>query len=65
MSASAVQRLHGYPKTEAERAAESQAEEVTVSFDPRFHYPARIDIDRWRGAIDDELAWVAELTVLR
>jgi len=50
---------------EAERAAESTAEEVTVWFDPTLHYPVRIHIDRERGSADDELTWVAELTVLR
>lgn len=50
---------------EARRAAQSDADEVDVVFDERFGYPARIQIDRWRQSADDELEWIAELTVLQ
>jgi len=38
---------------------------VAVEFDPRFMYPARIAIDKWRDLIDDGVEWVAPLQVLR
>ena len=44
---------------------ESDADDVTVEFDPRFRYPVRSRIDRWRDAIDDEMEWVARLEVIR
>ena len=33
---------------------ESDADDVTVEFDPRFRYPVRIRIDRWRDAIEGQ-----------
>lgn len=54
--------LQGLPLTvdalflEAERA-QAQADDVAVSYDPDLGYPTRISIDRWRDAIDDEVAY--------
>jgi hypothetical protein len=50
---------------EARRAAESEADEVSVAFDPLYGYPMRIIIDRWRHAVDDELTLYVDVTALR
>ena len=51
---------------EAERAAQDKTvDDVEIMFDKKFGYPARIKIDLWRGVIDDELEWIAELRVLK
>ncbi len=36
-------------------AIDSGADEVSVTYDPDLHYPTEINIDRIKGAIDDEL----------
>ncbi len=50
---------------EARRAASSDADDVTVEFEPRFMYPTRIKIDEQRDVLDDEHEWIAQLQVLR
>jgi hypothetical protein len=50
--------------TETERLIRSNADEVTVVFAPRLGYPARISVDRWRNAVDDEWTWATVLTSL-
>ena len=50
------------PFTEAERLIRSDADAVTLAFDRRLGFPARISVDRWRGAVDDEWTWTAALT---
>ena len=50
--------------TEAERLIRSDAEAVTLVFDRRLGFPARISVDRWRSAVDDEWTWTAALTLV-
>ena len=49
---------------EAERLIRSDADEVTLVFDPRFGFPARISVDQWRNAVDDEWGWTAVVTLV-
>ena len=51
--------------SEARRAAYSDADDVTVEFDPVLRHPTRMSIDEWRDSHDDEVEWVAKLQVLR
>jgi hypothetical protein len=51
--------------SEARQRVSSDADQVQVEFDPRFRYPTRIAVDRWRDVYDDEHEWIAQLKVLR
>ena len=49
---------------EARNAIRTPADEVELTFDEEFGYPKRVLVDRIRQAVDDELAWMATVSVI-
>ena len=50
---------------EAERLIRSNVDDVGVTFDDQFGYPSSIDVDQWRGPLDDEWTWRAKLSAVK
>jgi hypothetical protein len=49
---------------EVRQLLNSHADEINLTFDPRFRYPTTINIDYDLSRQDDGFTWVAELRVL-
>ena len=62
-----VEPAGGWPTVDSVFArvagARISSDSVDISYDPRFHFPNRAFVDRWRNAVDDE--WTIEIRNFR